>query len=160
MRTVQSIKQNRKDIQKQADTARGSRKSNRPGELKRLQYVVRDTHYIGEKLYCAGARYSAGEVACTIQYPHYIGITTSCTLFFCMCNVVSGSALPIFKPYITRISGDARAFGNTAVRFLADPARRSRELYQYRLLVSYIYTIQYTVGHFAAALYGERSLLN
>ena len=36
VRTVQSIKQNRKDIQKQADTARGSRKSNRPGEFKRL----------------------------------------------------------------------------------------------------------------------------
>ena len=33
---VQSIKQNRKDIQKQADTARGSRRSNRPGEFKRL----------------------------------------------------------------------------------------------------------------------------
>ena len=27
---------------------------------------MRDTHYIGENLYCAGARYSAGEVACTI----------------------------------------------------------------------------------------------
>ena len=36
LRTVQSIKQNRKDIQKQADTARGSRKSKRPGEFKRL----------------------------------------------------------------------------------------------------------------------------
>ena len=29
-------------------------------------YIVRDTHYIGENLCCAGARYSAGEVACTI----------------------------------------------------------------------------------------------
>ena len=29
-------------------------------------YIVRDSHYIGENLYCAGARYSAGEVACTI----------------------------------------------------------------------------------------------
>ena len=36
VRTVQSIKQNRKEIHKQADTARGSRKSNRQGEFKRL----------------------------------------------------------------------------------------------------------------------------
>ena len=74
VRTVQSIRQNRKDIQKQADTARGSRKSNRPGEFKQSRiargnsnaYIVRDTHYVGENLCCAGARYSAGEVACTI----------------------------------------------------------------------------------------------
>ena len=36
VRTIQSIKQNRKDIQKQADTARCSRKSNHPGEFKGL----------------------------------------------------------------------------------------------------------------------------
>ena len=53
VRTVQSIKQNRKDIQKQADT-----------KAKRLYSA--GAYYIGENLYCAGARYSAGEVACTI----------------------------------------------------------------------------------------------
>ena len=63
VRTVQSIKQNRKD--KSRPTQHGAAAS-RIGRGNSNAYIVRDTHYIGENIYCAGARYSAGEVACTI----------------------------------------------------------------------------------------------
>ena len=48
-----------------ASSKTGRTPKSRPTQKKNA-YIVRDTHYIGENLCCAGARYSAGEVACTI----------------------------------------------------------------------------------------------
>ena len=68
-----------------------TRQNRVPGTVRDLHYrgnsnayIVRDSHHIGENLYCAGARYSAGEVACTISAlyrDHY------CTLvYFISCS--------------------------------------------------------------------------
>ena len=64
VRTVQSINQTGR-TSKSRPTQHGAAAS-RIARGNSNAYIVRDTHYIGENLICAGARYSAGEVACTI----------------------------------------------------------------------------------------------